>query len=213
MNDFLTLKEDLHKLKDPINLKRYEGNLLDSDAQYIAHQCNCITTHAAGLSKVLFEKYPWANTYITKHRSGVHSTLGTIDIRVFEASFSNAKYIGLQDATRTIGATAPNCDVTPVVNNYWNGQTDIIDAAAPKAWRFSPPSNYNTTWYANGVAMPSVTANPTATPPVVGYANPGVNVLSIPVAPVATTTYSISYTNQTTGCTNAAGCNTSITQP
>ena len=134
-----------------------------------------------------------------------YETLGTIDIRVFEASFANAKYIGLQDATRTIGATAPNCDVTPVVNNYWNGQTAIIDAAAPKAWRFSPPSNYNTTWYANGVAMPSVTANPTATPPVVGYTNPGTNVFSIPVAPSATTTYSITYTNQTTGCANPAG--------
>ena len=134
-----------------------------------------------------------------------YETLGTIDIRVFEASFANAKYIGLQDATRTIGATAPNCDVTPVVNNYWNGQTAIIDAAAPKAWRFSPPSNYNTTWYANGVAMPSVTANPTATPPVVGYTNPGTNVFSIPVAPSSTTTYSITYTNQTTGCANPAG--------
>lgn len=142
-----------------------------------------------------------------------YETLGTIDIRVFEATngtgttagTSTSKYIGLQDATRTIGATAPNCDVTPITPSYWNGQLATIEATAPKAWRFAPPSNYNTTWYANGVAMPSVTANPTATPPVVGYTNPGTNVFSIPVAPSATTTYSISYTNQTTGCTNAAG--------
>lgn len=142
-----------------------------------------------------------------------YETLGTIDIRVFEATngtgttatASTSKYIGLQDATRTIGATAPNCDVTPVTPSYWNGQLATIEATAPKAWRFSPPSNYNTTWYANGVAMPSVTANPTATPPVVGYTNPGTNVFSIPVAPSATTTYSITYTNQTTGCANSAG--------
>lgn len=142
-----------------------------------------------------------------------YETLGTIDIRVFEATngtgttsgTSTSKYIGLQDATRTIGATAPNCSTTPVTANYWNGTIDEILATAPKAWRFAPPSNYNTTWYANGVVMPSVTANPTATPPVVGYTNPGSNVFSIPVAPASTTTYSISYTNQTTGCTNAAG--------
>ena len=134
-----------------------------------------------------------------------YETLGTIDIRVFEATNANSKYIGLQDATRLVGASAPNCNVTPPTANYWNGQTAIIPATAPKAWRFSPPSNYSTTWYANGVAMPSVTANPTATPPVVGYNNPGTNVFSIPVAPAATTTYSITYTNQTTGCSNAAG--------
>jgi hypothetical protein len=134
-----------------------------------------------------------------------YETLGTIDIRVFEATYTNSKYIGLQDASQTIGATAPNCNVTPTTPNYWNGVSDEILATAPKAWRFAPPSNYNTTWYGNGVAMPSVTANPTATPPVVGYTNPGTNVFSIPVAPSTTTTYSISYTNQTTGCTNAAG--------
>jgi hypothetical protein len=141
-----------------------------------------------------------ATTYATDFTTGLPSgkqtaevvfyeTLGTIDIRVFEASFTNAKYIGLQDGTQTIGATAPNCNVTP----------------APRAWRFTPPSSYATTWSANGVVMPSVTANPTATPPVVGYANPGTNVFSIPVAPLATTTYSISYTNLTSGCSNTPG--------
>jgi hypothetical protein len=134
-----------------------------------------------------------------------YETLGTIDIRVFEATFTNAKYIGLQDATQTIGASAPNCSATPNTPNYWNGVTAEIPASAPRAWRFTPPSNYATTWYADGVAMPSVAANPTATPPVVGYTNPGTNVFSIPVAPLATTTYSISYTNLTSGCSNAPG--------
>ena len=134
-----------------------------------------------------------------------YETLGTIDIRVFEATFANAKYIGLQDGTQLIGATAPNCAATPATPNYWNGVTNEIAATAPQAWRFSPPASYTTTWYADGVAMPSVTANPSATPPVVGYANPGTNVFSIPVAPVTTTTYSITYTNLNSGCSNAPG--------
>ena len=123
-----------------------------------------------------------------------YETLGTIDIRVFEASVTNEKYIGLQDATRTIGATAPNCDVTPVVDNYWNGQTATILPTAPKAWRFTPPSNYNTSWFANNVIIPPA-----------GFANPGVNVFNLSVAPTVTTTYSITYTNQTTGCSNSPG--------
>jgi len=123
-----------------------------------------------------------------------YETLGTIDIRVFEASVANEKYIGLQDATRTIGATAPNCDVTPVVDNYWNGQVATILPTAPKAWRFTPPSNYNTSWFANNVIIPPA-----------GFANPGVNVFNLSVAPAVTTTYSITYTNQTTGCANPPG--------
>ena len=142
-----------------------------------------------------------------------YETLGTVDIRVFEATngtgtasdTSTLKYIGLQDATRAIGATSPNCDTTPTTQSYWNGQIATIASTAPKAWRFSPPSDYATTWYANGVIMPSVAANPSATPPVLGYANPGTNVFSIPVTPASTTTYSISYTNSNSGCSNIPG--------
>ena len=123
----------------------------------------------------------------------LYETLGTVDIAVVSKTATNSPTVGLQDATKTIGAVAPG-------RQAFSGTV-----TTPETWRFAPPSNYNTTWYANGVAMPSVTANPTATPPVVGYTNPGTNVFSIPVAPSATTTYSISYTNQTTGCSNAAG--------
>ena len=123
----------------------------------------------------------------------LYETLGTVDIAIVSKTATNSPTVGLQDATKTIGAVAPG-------RQAFSGTV-----TTPETWRFAPPSNYNTTWYANGVAMPSVTANPTATPPVVGYTNPGTNVFSIPVAPSATTTYSISYTNQTTGCANPAG--------
>jgi O-acetyl-ADP-ribose deacetylase (regulator of RNase III) len=39
------------------------GNLLDSNEQYIVHQCNCITTHSKGLSTQIFRAYPEADTY------------------------------------------------------------------------------------------------------------------------------------------------------
>jgi len=53
------------------------GDLLKSDAKYIAHQCNCVSYYAAGLADAIFRKYPYSDTYST--RSGV-SDLGTIDI-------------------------------------------------------------------------------------------------------------------------------------
>ena len=41
-----------------------KGNLLDySETHYLVHQCNCKTTNCLGLAKVIFTKYPDANTY------------------------------------------------------------------------------------------------------------------------------------------------------
>jgi hypothetical protein len=127
----------------------------------------------------------------------LYETLGNVDIRVFEATngtgttagTSTSKYIGLQDATKTVGATATNCSTNAA--NYWNGQLAAIASTGPQAWRFAPPSNYTTTWQANGVNIPGEVAQ--------------TNHFSLSVAPVTTTTYSISYTNALTGCTNAAG--------
>ncbi|NBX79244.1 MAG: T9SS C-terminal target domain-containing protein [Flavobacteriales bacterium] len=131
-----------------------------------------------------------------------YETLGNIDIRVVsatngtnvpnlttpsaQANLNINKYIGLQDGTQTIGATAPNCTTNAV--NYWNGQSAEI--TSPQAWRFSPPSNYSTTWSATDVNGTTQLAT-------------GTNIFSQAVSPSITTTYSISYTNQTTGCTNA----------
>lgn len=39
------------------------GDLLDAPEQYIAHQCNCLTTYAAGIAKQIFTKYPYADDY------------------------------------------------------------------------------------------------------------------------------------------------------
>ena len=50
-------------LNEPIYIK---GDLLESDARYIAHQCNCVTSHAAHLSKTVFNEFPWANIYANR---------------------------------------------------------------------------------------------------------------------------------------------------
>jgi len=107
-------------------------------------------------------------------------TIGVVEIHILEKTFSNNAIIGLQDATRTIGAVAPGR-----AGGAWTVTT-------PEAWRFTPPANYNTIWTATTVNGSSTLAS-------------GTNIFTQTVAPAITTTYSISYTNQTTGCANVAG--------
>ena len=47
-------------MKKPVCVK---GDLLDSNAKYIAHQCNCVTSRAAHLAKDVFDRFPWADIY------------------------------------------------------------------------------------------------------------------------------------------------------
>jgi len=45
-------------------IKEIDGNILDCDSQYIAHQCNCKSVgQAAGLAESIFNKYPETNIY------------------------------------------------------------------------------------------------------------------------------------------------------
>jgi O-acetyl-ADP-ribose deacetylase (regulator of RNase III) len=53
------------------------GDLLETDAQYIAHQCNCVTTYGKGLSAALFRRFPWADTYTGRVKP---SEPGTIQV-------------------------------------------------------------------------------------------------------------------------------------
>ena len=107
-------------------------------------------------------------------------TIGVVEIHILDKTFSNNAIVGLQDVTRTIGAVAPLR-----AGGAWTVTT-------PEAWRFTPPANYNTIWTATTVNGSSTLAS-------------GTNIFTQTVAPAITTTYSISYTNQTTGCANAAG--------
>ena len=58
-------------------IKIIKGNLLTTDTQYIAHQCNCISKRSAHLSKDMFEKFPYADVYTGRI---IPNELGTIKI-------------------------------------------------------------------------------------------------------------------------------------
>lgn len=45
------------------NIEIINGDICNSDTQYIAHQCNCVTNHGKGLSKTIFNKYPYSDIY------------------------------------------------------------------------------------------------------------------------------------------------------
>lgn len=59
-------------------LKIITGNILSADEQYIAHQCNCVTTSAAGLADVIFKKWSYADCYSIRWEK---DKPGTIDVR------------------------------------------------------------------------------------------------------------------------------------
>lgn len=54
------------------------GNLLTHDAQYIVHQCNCVTNRSAHLAKSVFSAFPYADIYSNRTEP---DSLGTIKIR------------------------------------------------------------------------------------------------------------------------------------
>lgn len=55
-----------------------DGDLLTHNAQYIAHQCNCISKTAAHLANSIFKKFPYADEYSNRTKN---SEPGTISIR------------------------------------------------------------------------------------------------------------------------------------
>lgn len=118
---------------------------------------------------------PTFTAYVT-----LYETLGTVEIHILNKNNTNACTTGLQDSTKTVGAVAPG------------RQANAATILLPEAWRFSPPSNYTTVWTKTDTSGTSTIAS-------------GTNIFSQNVAPLETTVYNISYTNQTTGCANAPG--------
>jgi O-acetyl-ADP-ribose deacetylase (regulator of RNase III) len=57
------------------------GSLLESDCQYIAHQCNCYSTRSAGLATAVFKAFPWADVYSDRpHRGNDIALFGSITV-------------------------------------------------------------------------------------------------------------------------------------
>lgn len=45
-------------------LTEIKGDLIKfTEAQYIAHQCNCLTINSAGMAESIFNAFPWSNIY------------------------------------------------------------------------------------------------------------------------------------------------------
>ena len=44
-------------------VQEVQGDLLSHPAEYLCHQCNCVTTNASGLAKAVFKKFPCADIY------------------------------------------------------------------------------------------------------------------------------------------------------
>jgi hypothetical protein len=122
----------------------------------------------------------FGDTKYSTSQAVFYETTGIVEVHVTSSTnIDRNKLVGINNGNGTVGVLAYASGTTASATN---------PITNPFAFRFAPPSNYTTIWTANGTEI----AN-------------GTNIFSQSVAPTVTTTYSISYTNQTTGCTNAAG--------
>jgi O-acetyl-ADP-ribose deacetylase (regulator of RNase III) len=64
-----------------MSLKIVQGDILESDAKYIVHQCNCVSASAGGLAGFLFEKYPYSDIYQERIQSNTIHKPGDLYIR------------------------------------------------------------------------------------------------------------------------------------
>jgi len=113
-----------------------------------------------------------------------YETIGVIEVHVTSSTNQDRnKLVGVNNGDGTIGVLA-------YASGTASSATNPI--ASPFAYRFTPPANYTTTWSATDINGTTQLAT-------------GTNIFSQTVTPAITTDYAISYTNQTTGCTNAPG--------
>ena len=113
-----------------------------------------------------------------------YETTGIIEPHITSSTNQDrVKLVGVNNNNGTVGVLAYNSGTAATTNP----QNPITN---PFAFRFSPPANYTTVWTKTDTSGTSTIAS-------------GTNIFTQSVAPSQTTTYTISYTNQTTGCTNA----------
>lgn len=126
----------------------------------------------------------YADTKVSTAQAIFYETTGVIEVHVTSSTnVDRNKLVGVNNGNGTVGVLAYASGTTATTNP----QNPITTAFAR---RFTPPYNYTTTWTADEGEGPTVIAS-------------GTNIFTQTVAPTVTTVYTISYTNQTTGCTNA----------
>ena len=103
-------------------------------------------------------------------------TTGIVEIHLQGSTSTNNKLVGLQNGDGTIGALA---------------LATTAAVTTPVAYRFSPPSNYNTAWSGPDLRTDTLTT--------------GLNIFSTYATPTSlgTKTYQIVFTNTVTGCSNS----------
>jgi hypothetical protein len=126
----------------------------------------------------------FGDTKFSTYQAIFYETTGIVEVHVTSSTnIDQNKLVGINNGNGTVGVLAYASGTTASATN------PIVN---PFAFRFTPPSNYTTVWTATDANGTTTIAS-------------GTDIFSQSVAPTLTTTYSISYTNQTTGCTNAPG--------
>ena len=126
----------------------------------------------------------FGDSKVSSAQAVFYETTGVIEVHVQSSTnIDRNKLVGVNNGDGTVGVLAYASGTTASATN---------PIASPFAYKFVPPANYTTTWTATDAIGTTTIAS-------------GNNIFSQSVSPAITTTYSISYTNQTTGCTNAAG--------
>ena len=126
----------------------------------------------------------FGDTIFSSAQAIFYETTGIVEVHVTSSTnIDRNKLVGINNGNGTVGVLAYASGTTASATN------PIVN---PFAFRFTPPSSYTTVWTATDANGTTTIAS-------------GTDIFSQSVAPTLTTTYSISYTNQTTGCTNAAG--------
>ncbi len=126
----------------------------------------------------------FGDTKFSTSQAIFYETTGIVEVHVTSSTnIDRNKLVGINNGNGTVGVLAYASGTTASATN------PIVN---PFAFRFTPPSSYTTVWTATDVNGTTTIAS-------------GTDIFSQSVAPTLTTTYSISYTNLITGCTNAAG--------
>ena len=118
-------------------------------------------------------------------RAVLYETLGIVDIFIDNNIQSGPNSVGVQNGSKTIG-------ISPTGLDYFSNSITTA-----QAWRMFPPTNFLTTWNQNSGSGNTQIAS-------------GYNLFSQTVTPLATTTYSLQYTNTLTGCSNGASPATAV---
>ena len=61
-------------------LKVIKGDLFDTKAKYLCHQCNCLTTKSAHLAYNVFKKYPYADVYSPRKETVLKNAISEPEI-------------------------------------------------------------------------------------------------------------------------------------